>query len=473
MRSLFLKIFLWFLAVLALVFVVLTAFTLITESGPINRVWTETLAEVVRQHAGLAIRKFESDGTRGLTEYLYQLERDTGVRLFLLDDRDHDLLGRPLPDWAARSLSGLPASTRRQTWQNLSRVVFYFRLDQDRSPVSALARLSRSDFYRQIHADRLWLQRLLLFLVAAGLGCFWLARHLTRPILMLQRASRRLAGGELDVRVRPTMPGRRDEIGQLARDFDSMAARLAALRELQQRLFRDISHELRSPLARLGVALELVRKRTPPEAETAVGRIEREMGRIDDLVSRLLDLAALESDGEAVIRQRTDFRTLVTAVTTDAAFEATARAARVVLDAPGEDPLPVWGSAEFLRRAVENVVRNAVRFTPAGTCVELSLHPAELNRQPAVRLRVRDHGPGVPEAELSDIFLPFYRVSAARERTTGGSGIGLAITERTVRLHQGEIAARNMTDGGLAVDIVLPLIHPDQRETTPPPGDGG
>jgi two-component system sensor histidine kinase CpxA len=246
-----------------------------------------------------------------------------------------------------------------------------------------------------------------------------------------------------------------DETAELGRDFDRMAARIEALLTTQRRLLRDISHELRSPLARLNVALGLARPKAGPEASPALDRIDREAQRLNDLIGQLLTLAALEGGGEMGKPTRVDLRELVCEVVGDADFEALSFNRSVRLEE--EEPLTVTGSAPLLRSAVENVVRNAIRFTAEGTSVEVRLSLREAPHGAVARIAVRDHGPGVPEEALTSLFEPFYRVAEARDRQSGGAGIGLAITQRAVTLHNGTVRAANVPGGGLEVVLELPL----------------
>jgi two-component system sensor histidine kinase CpxA len=213
---------------------------------------------------------------------------------------------------------------------------------------------------------------------------------------------------------------------------------------------------LRSPLARLNVALALARQRSGPDAKGALDRIEREAERLNDLIGQLLTLTHLETGGDRIAREPVSLAPLVQAIAADANFEAETRQRRV--HAAVEEELIIQGSAEMLRRAIENVVRNAIRYTAEDTPVDITVsrRPGRSGGETAV-ICIRDHGPGVPEGALPQLFLPFYRVTEARDRQTGGTGIGLAITERAVRLHHGTVSAANAPDGGLVVEIVLPM----------------
>jgi signal transduction histidine kinase len=298
--------------------------------------------------------------------------------------------------------------------------------------------------------------RLLMVLLIGGIFCFWLARYLTKPLLNLRATTNELAEGNLGARVGTKLTKRRDEVGHLGRDFNGMAERLESMVKAQQRLLGDISHELRSPLARLGVALGLARQRSGPEATASLDRIERESDNLNELISQLLILNKLESGTDARKRTNVDLASLVHEVAEDADFEARSlnRSVKIV----NSDPCSIYGVEELLRSAVENVVRNAVRFTPEGTAVEVELKKQNGSSDNFAIISVRDRGNGVPNESLEKIFQPFYRTEDARDRQSGGgTGLGLAITERAVRMHGGTVEATNAPGGGLAVKMKLLL----------------
>jgi two-component system sensor histidine kinase CpxA len=281
-----------------------------------------------------------------------------------------------------------------------------------------------------------------------------LAWSLTSPVAKLRHATQRLAGGDLTARTGVPTRGRRDEFGQLMRDFDRMAERIEALMEAQSRLLKDVSHELRSPLARLSVALGLARQRATPEAESALARIELETDRLNQLIQRLLTISRLEAGTDGIRRTRLSLRELVEHIAHDAEYEGQGRGCRVA--AEPTDEYAIEANPDLLRSAIENVVRNAVRYTAQGTTVEIRLERRIGDQGEDLIVRVRDSGPGVPEEALEQIFQPFYRIDDARNRQTGGAGLGLSIADRAVRLHGGRVRASNRPEGGLEVEIRIP-----------------
>jgi len=243
-----------------------------------------------------------------------------------------------------------------------------------------------------------------------------------------------------------------------------MAEKIQSLVDSQRRLLGDISHELRSPLARLNVALELARQRSGSEATSALERIQLEAEILNEMIGQLLALTRLESGAEEIRKTEFDLTTLVSEIVKDADFEARSRNRSVELEVP--EHCRIVGNEQLLRSAIENVIRNAVQYTTEGTAVEVKLDCGEQHTV----ITVRDHGAGVPENALTEIFRPFYRVDDARDREAGGVGLGLAIAERAVRLHGGKVEAANVNTGGLVVTIVLPAEQTAESKQPAVPG---
>ena len=299
---------------------------------------------------------------------------------------------------------------------------------------------------------RLTFHDLLLFTIAGGIFCYLVIRYLTKPLNNLAEAAASIAEGRLETRVDPSLKNRRDEIADLACNFDRMAERIEALITGQRRLLGDVSHELRSPLSRLIVALGLVKlsfakQGMEQEASENLDRIGLEARRLDTLIGQLLALTRIDSGVDLGAPTRFDLTNLVQEVANDGNFEARASNRSVQIIQP--DACTITGFEELLRSAIENVVRNAIRHTPEGTSVEISLQ----SKDPRTLLQVRDHGPGVPESMLQEIFQPFRRIATG---DAGGAGLGLAIAERAIQVHRGTIRALNALAGGLVVEIDLP-----------------
>ncbi len=433
--------------------------TFIGAAGVVIALTTDPMASARARHekqvlkAGRSlVSAYESRGVTGLSEEAARLEREARMPAFLYKRDQGSLSGRPAPGRGEQLASTAAVTGELQVAPG--RRGLWFALPLENNYV-ILAEVPRPTPLENMLDPRHLGLRLSVTFVVAGIVCYLLARSLTAPILHLQKAARQFAGGALETRVGPFFGRRRDEIADLGRDFDNMAGRIESLVQAQRRLLRDISHELRSPLARLNVALELARRHAGPGAEDALDRMERESERLNDLIGQLTTLTLLESGAERLDKTSFDLSLLVREVVDDADFEARSRG-RSVNFVPGGD-LMITASEEMLRRAVENVVRNAVRYTAEGSTVEVTLHSERKAGPERAICKVRDHGRGVPEEALSNLFRPFYRVADSRDRETGGTGIGLAITERAVRLHGGTVTASNAADGGLVVEISLPL----------------
>jgi two-component system sensor histidine kinase CpxA len=293
--------------------------------------------------------------------------------------------------------------------------------------------------------------RLLAVLTVAGVLCFVLARHLASPINRLRSATRAIANEQLQTRVDKRVLGRRDELADLGRDFDRMAERIEHLVTAQRQLLADVSHALRSPLARLNVALGLARRRSEPATSEHLDRIERETERLNTLIGQLLTMARVSSGVDLERREVFDLGGIVDEVAVDAAYEARDRHCRVQFDQRRE--YLVEGARDVLRSAVENVVRNAVHYTAESTSVDISMDCLSAHGKPRAVIQVRDHGPGVPREAVSDLFTPFFRVT----NDSHGTGLGLAIARRAFEVHGGTATATNAVGGGLVVNLEMPL----------------
>lgn len=463
MRSLFVKLFLWFWLVSAVVagVVVLVVWLVPVESRPRFGTLRELHGSQVR--GVLATR--DAHGPAAFAEHAEALERASGFRTFWLDAAGRDLLGQQVPP-QVRDLRDAHEVSDDASGRDAGREGPPIRLEFDLH--DAQGRLIRAVAIPLVPERRPYMQEFVaspgfLVLVAgvigvAGLGCYALARYLSRPMRRLQDASRRFAIGDLAARVDPRLTARRDEIGDLARDLDRMAEQVQGVLSSHTRLLADVSHELRSPLARLNVAIGLAARHVPAEGQHPLERASHEADRVNELIGRLITLARLESDAVHVVASPQSLDAIVRDAAADADFEAQAsdRSVRMVRC----DSCSVRGEAPLLASAVDNVIRNAVQFTERGSTVDVTLRrEARADGDRAV-IEVRDHGPGVPPDALAKIFEPFYRVSDARERADGsrGTGLGLAITARAIRLHGGGIEARNLPDEGLEVRLWLPAL---------------
>lgn len=285
-----------------------------------------------------------------------------------------------------------------------------------------------------------------LILLTVAVLCWPLAFHIGSPLRSLAKVVERFGQGELTTRAQLT---RKDEIGNLARSFDRMADRIETLLTAERRLLQDVSHELRSPLARLSFATELVA--TEPDRDKAIGRIRKEVSRLSLLVGSLLEMTRAEGDPATAQRKQFLLDEIVRDLVEDCTVEAAARSCRIAFTC-GQS-VKLTGDPELIRRAAENVLRNAIRYSPESATVDVDVAADNGFAQ----LRIADKGPGVPDSDLTRIFEPFYRVDDSRTAATGGVGLGLAIATRAVRLHNGSIEASNL-DPGFRVTIRIPLF---------------
>lgn len=453
--KLFIKIFLWFLAATALVVGVIIFVTRTFQTDPMFSRFQRSTRNQMIIYSGTATQIANVEGESGLRTYLSRLRDiepprevdlvDSSGRIWFGDadgiSDSAELVSRTFSSGAAetdfsaedRTLGAAPV-----TFPDGRRFVLVLQWERQAPP--ALFWGSTPGYWR-----------LGGMLLTAFVLCYLLTLYLTSPIRKLREATQRLADGDLQTRVAQKLGRRRDELADLARDFDVMAERIESLITSQQRLNRDISHELRSPLARLNVALEIAKRKSNDDTAPILERIEQESTRLNEMIGRLLMLAKLESGADEVERVRVDLTELVRDVAADAEFEAGAKDKSV--EVSNADNCTVMGSENLLRSAIENVLRNAVRYTPERSVVDVSLTA----KNGHAILRVADHGGGVPDDELANLFRPFYRVGEARERKTGGIGLGLAIAERAVKAHKGTITAKNF-NGGLLIEISLDTL---------------
>jgi len=309
---------------------------------------------------------------------------------------------------------------------------------------------------------RSWLN-LTIAMLPAALICMLLSLYFTRPITRLRATAQRLAGGDLSARSSPNGVARRDELGDLARDFDAMAAQIESLMTAQRRFVADVSHELGGPLTRMHLALALLRRQLAGQGHAELERIERETDKLSNLVQQLLLLAGLEAGQcPAETLAPVSLRNLCDGLVEDAGFEAAQAGCRI----GGErEDVTTLAYPQLLRRAIDNVLRNAIRYAPAGTEIVLN---CRADPEGQVVLEILDSGPGVPDSMLSDIFRPFFRTAPGRDASSGGTGLGLAIAAETTRMHEGSITAHNRKNGGLQVTIIFPVKEPASSPHAPP-----
>lgn len=393
-------------------------------------------------HAETAATLLQDPEEGAFKRWLRSIRREEGRPVLLLNEYGEPMFHKHLPPELMRELKRFPKASGSH------RLRFGHYLVLARVPGEKERFLATMVDPGHLHSMPPWVRAFVALLIT-GLASYGLANLLSRPVRRLRGAAQALAAGDLSVRVGGSGG---DEIAALGRDFDIMAERLREMLESQRQLLRDVSHELRSPLARLRIALELA-EREGDEPSRNLQRVEKEADELERLIANLLSLARLES-GQSILEQKeVALVDLLEVIVNDADFEARAQQRRVELKVERE--ATVKGDPILLRSAIENVVRNAVRYTAEETAVDVWLSIAGSE---AV-VQVCDHGSGVPENELTRMFEPFTRIGEARDRDSGGYGLGLAITGKVVAAHNGLVHAWNSEKGGLCVEFCFPLAE--------------
>ena len=471
MRGLFLKIFAIFWLAQSLIFIITT--TLILRQHFPGPAGSEAFDTTLDHIATLALRDFETSGCAGFRNNTSRFEPSGAA---LLNSSGQLLCNTAAMPTLPAISTPFPNRVDGRTVANLS--VWLIPITSSNGthyeyiwfqPLSTKAPMQRRWAYLHFAFPQLPVA-----IAVGGLTTFILVLLFTRPLVRLRKAARSLANGNLAARVEQSpaaaSQSHSDEFQGLVHDFNHMAERLESLVGAQKLLLRDVSHELRSPLARLSVALELARDNTTPEIDVHLVRIEREASKLNQLIGQLLTLSSMEARENTSAFQPVSLNQLCRQLLPDAEYEARQRSCTVTL--VEDNQCTIRGNSDLLYRAIENVVRNAIRYTDAGTEVTLRISETvpDLRQPDASQLdsiqsasrhfasiEVTDHGPGIPESDLANIFRPFYRVDQARSSHTGGFGVGLAITDRAVRLHTGTLRATNCPEGGTSILFLFPL----------------
>ncbi|MGH9141035.1 MAG: ATP-binding protein [Vicinamibacterales bacterium] len=469
MHRLHVKIFLWFwLGILVVSGTLVTLTELSHTRAEDDRAWEEKYAPRLDMWARQESQILRREGPAALERYVGSFEMDPGVTNYIFAADGREVLGRkaaPAVQRLLQSMPGWPAGKPRIDANE--RMIAERVVDIRGTPHVVVVDwpspsvLNRSlfeflspDFYTA-RRSRTAIGRILAILAVAGLFCFVLARHIARPVDRLRIAARNIANQQLQTRVDHSVLERKDELADLGRDFDRMAERIEQLVTAQRHLLADVSHALRSPLARLNVALGLARQRSGQPSAEHLDRIEVEAERLNKLIGQLLTMARVDSGVDLERATVFDLGSVVEEVSTDAEYEARTRHCAVEFSQRGS--CVIEGAREMLRGAVENVVRNAVRHTADRTSVEVSLDREQADSGARAIIRVRDHGPGVPGDSVETLFVPFNRIPADGVSNPERTGLGLAITRRTFEVHGGKATAANAADGGFVVTLELPV----------------
>jgi two-component system sensor histidine kinase CpxA len=430
MRSVYAKILAWSLVTL---FISMGLFFVLSRQLELHFGAEDLFRRVQTLELDQAVKAWETGGQAGAASFISDLDNAMGGRHYVLDSQGRDLAtGLDRATLAAR-LNG----HWNQPVPSPGGLLFGSRTPDNRYALIVDVQTAFTP----------WIVLLFngLTLLTVAVLCWPLAFHIGSPLRSLARIVERFGQGDLSIRAQSA---RRDEIGNLARSFDRMADRIETLLTAERRLLQDVSHELRSPLARLSFATELVA--TEPDRDKAVQRIRKEVSRLSLLVGSLLEMTRAEGDPATAQRKEFPLDEVIRDLVEDCTVESAARGCRIAYAC--SDSVPMAGDRELIRRAAENVLRNAIRYSPEGGIVDVQVG----TEGGFAEVRIFDKGPGVPDEELSRIFQPFYRIDDSRTASTGGVGLGLAIAMRAVRLHNGSIGAKNLNPGFL-VTIRIPL----------------
>lgn len=447
LHSIYVKIFLWFIFASGVVSLALLLTTITTHSPSLGPSW---MIGVLDQYARSAVDIYEHGGKPRLAEYLQKIQDISRLQATLLDPQGRDIIGRGVPQGTEQVLAEARATGGTQVhirvlWTGASVV------DGPGGKYILVAKVLVPYGWVMAGAVQFTAIEWLIPALPGALLCLLLSRHIASPIRTLQSVAGKIADGDFSVRASPAIAPRKDEIADLARDFDRMADRIQTLLHKQQELLGDISHELRSPLTRLNVSLELVRR----GENGGIKRMQADLDRLETLIEQILTLTRLQTRGDLKSESSVNLRLILESVAEDARFEGQEEGKSIVLS--HADECRAKGDPALLRSCVENVVRNAVHYTKPRTNVVISLTRTMEAGVPVAQILVADCGDGVPEEALPRLFEPFYRVTEAREHWTGGTGLGLSIAQRIAIADGGSISARNRDAGGLEVTICLPL----------------
>ena len=453
-RLLFVKVFLWFWLTALVLFAIFVGSRMMgTRVVPA----TEVSAAFAPAVANEAAQAYESGGPQAFAQFERTLKGTTRRVLYLIDGSGNDVLSRPIPTDSLSIVKSSRSDGRIVTRYGLhSQSASYRIVSSSGHPYVLLLHQPTEllSFLQTTGSEFLFVSAVLLIVTLLSL---WLAHHIVDPIHEIQSAARSVAKGDLNVRAPVQIAKRHDELAALAVDFDSMVERIGSLVHSQKDLLNTVSHELRSPLARLNMSLALLRGQSPQESEELIERMERDVERIDGLMDQLLTLSRLEAGLSSSEREKVNLTLLVQEVVADGNFEALGSSKSVRLEA-SDDFFIENADQSALRSACENIIRNAIRYTRPGTAVDVLLTKDQSNLLPQVSLCIRDRGPGVPPEFLAKIFQPFFRVKPTPVESSPqkGNGLGLAIAFEAIRLHKGSIVASNLSPSGLEIEMRIP-----------------
>ena len=456
-RRLFWKIFLpfWVAQALLLGALYLRVHNRINSEHPW---WIQPERKQMPVLAALAVQQYEQQGPAALRQLLDSVSLERRASFWLVDVSGQELSGHALSERTYEA--GLAAEKNAGLYHSYEVNVLAAQAMSPTGQYLLIGEFTPPPLRERVPGDILW--TLKLGSIPMALICLLIAHYLTKPIERMRDATHQLARGNLDIRAGENLGNRQDEIADLVRDFDTMAGELRKQIQSERNLMSGVSHELRSPIARIRLALTLARSADERERAEMLDRIEQDTVQIDSMLERILTVARLESGQQKPKFEQLSLNRVIDDVLDDAKFEAAATGASITYESSGE--ITVSGDAGWLHSAIENVVRNAMFYSGKNGKIDVQLR---LNNVFAV-ISVRDNGPGVPESALPLLFKPFYRVDNSRGTSTGGMGLGLAIVWNTIAAHGGTVSAQNVSPHGLQIDITLPVAPstPDRKRST-------
>ncbi|MGL5742489.1 MAG: two-component system sensor histidine kinase CpxA [Legionella sp.] len=449
MRSLYWKIFISFwLATILIIFTTAWVISHIVQKSSLPA--QEQL--FMDSYANAAVATYESGQQAALLKWLNKIGISRHMSIYLLTSTGEIIGTQAAPDNVKKVAENLLQDQLSEGILKSGKLIVSHEILATSGKFYRLAAVSEKPIYHFVGVPWAGLAiRLTLAAFISGLICYLLSRYLTQPLRSLGMAAKSIATGKLNTRVGHLRGHHNDEIAQLSSEFDRMAEQLETLVSSKERLLQDISHELRSPLARLQIAIELGRNKTQHLADNEFNRMELECSRLNALITEILDFARLEKSTMDLNLQQTDLSKLLLNIIQDANYEFGKETSRV--QAGVLEPCHLLLDERLIHRAIENVVRNALHYSPTTEHVIVSLKHDETKEN--VYIDISDKGPGVTHDQLDSIFNAFYRVDTSRTKKTGGYGLGLAIAARAIKLHHGEILALNNPGGGLLVRIIL------------------
>jgi two-component system, OmpR family, sensor histidine kinase CpxA len=451
MRSLYWKIFLSFW--LATILTIITTAWVTSEIAQKSSIPARERV-FMDSYANAAVATFESGRHAALEKWLAQTGASRQMTLYLLSSTGEIIGNQTPPEIVKQITTNLVKEELDDGLLKFGDIIVSHEILSTSGRAYRLTAVSDKPLAHFVEIPWAGLTiRLTIAILISGLICYLLSIYLTQPLRSLRMAAKSIGTGKLNTRVGRFKGHRRDEIAELSGEFDRMASQLESLINSKERLLQDISHELRSPLARLQIAIELGRKKATQASEIEFSRMEIECLRLNTLIKEILEYARLEKSATELNKTLINLPTLLNRIIDDANFELGSLKPGIILHNSLDCDL--YLDERLIHRALENIIRNALSYSLPNAKVGIIVHLVESSKE--IHIDIEDNGPGVPEEQLNKIFNPFYRVDTSREKKTGGYGLGLSIAQQAIKLHKGAILAKNLPGGGLLVRIILPL----------------